>query len=270
MKGVSKILAAAVACLAIPAVTQAATATYTWGTYQTASDQNFTTNVSAAIPVVGGAASVPAGSFIRFTLNGTFVGDANTAANIAGGASVGVTQPTVLGLGSFAMTITDSGPTQLSPVAVLGNSTANIPTAFDVRKKGVVLATDGSIGIGSPAALANLLTGGINAGNVDVTDASQYSKLTYGVGTPASIFTDLRYNAVSGGVVTLTPTLPLASQAFVSVGTTAAPSYSVRNAGAGDTITGPGNLIVTVTPEPTSLAVLGIAGAGLMARRRKA
>lgn len=269
MTRIFEILVAAIVSVLIPATARAATVTYTWGTYQTASDQNFVNNVSAPVPIVGGQAFVSAGSFIRFSLNATVNGDINSAANIAGGTSIDIAQPAVLGLGTVSISIANSNPTQLTPVAVLGNSTANIPSIFDVRQSGVVLASDGSVGVGSPPAFKNLLAAGINAGNVDVTEPMSYNKLVYGVGTLVSVFTDLRYSALGGGAVTLTPNLPLASQAFVTPGKTLSPSYTTRTATTSDVIVGPGNLVVGF-PEPSGLTVVGLAVAGLMARRRKA
>ena len=268
LKGVSKILAAAVAVLAIPAASQAASVVLSYTTVQYSQSSTFASGVTTvAVPAAGGTVAVPnAGYYLRFNVSATVVGDNNAAF-----AAADPSQPTVLGLASFGANVTSSVAGAASPVNTTGvaiatgsTSSAVVNSVFGTTSKGVV-AADGSIGTG---ALANLIAGGNVAGSIDNTDGANNNKLTVGTGTGSTLFTGVRY--LINGSTTLTAILPTTSMAFVTTGAAGVPpTYANRNFAATDTLTGPGNLVI-VTPEPTSLAVLGIAGASLMARRRKA
>ena len=280
----SQIAAAfAVASLVLPSVSRAASTVLTYFNVQTSTSPNFTvattTTWPTGTPVTLSDTSVPI--YLRYSVRAAVTNNANPGATSgylidADEDGIGETpQPITLGIGAFGAYVTNTS-SQITPVANGGQGTAVVNSQFaSVSSSGTIIGNN----VGNSTTPASFIAGGTNSGAVNAGVAGNLNRLNIGANpTPANnnLFTNLRFLIPAGysGSDTITTNIPNTSFAFVANNTTGnatdAPTYTNRNFSSNtDTLTGPGAITV-ITPEPTSLAVLGIAGAGLLARRRKA
>ena len=263
----------------VPTVAHAAVATFVYDSAQIATNSAFSTGVQT-VPIVGNTLTVPQGDFFRFGMAVTVTGtdQVNPAAALPYSTDVQA-QPATLGLTAFGLSLADSNNTIATPVIASGGlTTAKLNSQLDsVGDKGVPDAS-GNIGIDSPA---NAIAAGylINASTFDPSDPTQLTHIEVGSTTPNdNVFTVLAYSTGSAGTVTLSGNITNNTVSFanyVSGGTddNTPPVYANRNFTTGeDSIVGPGNLTVVVTPvpEPASLGLLGVGAFGLLTRRRSA
>ena len=261
----SFVVAACVTTL-VPAASKAAVVTFAYTGLQTATNSTFTTGLAnvalVGTPATGYSAIVGAGLFFRYTMNVTVTGSANPAA--ASGYNAVILQPVLLGLNSFGQTITSSNPAAAVPLGAVGAAgTVSLSSLFDVKGKGTVIATG----------LTGLAGGLLLGGNFDASNPGVYPKLAIGVPGPTNIYSDLTWQHLTGGTTTISAVFPANAVALVTASAVGdagtPPTYATRAPDAGDTIIGPGSIVISA-PEPASLAVLGLSAIGLMTRRRKA
>lgn len=250
MKETVKVLTAAAACLVVPAAAHAAIATFSYNTIQYAATLNGTYFSATQL---GNLVILPAAGFIRFNLAVRVTGNPNAAT--ASAYNTTTAQPANLGLNSFGQNIVPSNAAGV-PVVGTGNRVANV---FDVRSNGTLTGN-----------ALNGISGGVLPANIDGSDAGTFAKANIGTGTPATnIYTQQVVQIINDVVLNSTIT-DLAFVVNATVGDASTPpTYTARIAGTGDTVVGPGALNVTLGPEPAALSVLGVAGVGLLVRRRK-
>jgi len=189
LKGVSKILAAAVAVLAIPAASQAATVVLTYDAVTVFSGPNLT-GTSTNFGTVS-AVTVPAGGSIRYNVRATVTNNANTASP----AYTDLAQPAQLGIGGFGARVTQPTPVLTPRIGSGTTSTVQINTLFaSVSNAGTVDAAAGGIGTGLPA---TFIAGGTNSGAVDASIVT--NRFTIGTSTTP---TETCCSAVSASTTT--------------------------------------------------------------------
>ena len=264
-------IAAGAAAVLIPVASEAATVTYTYFNVQTsATSASSNSSFTNATLGAGNTLTVAPGTFVRFSIVASVTGNANTGI----GDYSDTAQPANLGLGAVGFNISDSNAASVALNISGGQARGSVNANFvSVNTNGIAAASQIAGLAGSN--IANL----INASN-----PAQTPRLSIGAETGGStnannlVVTNLTYQAVAGGSSTIAPTFGAQDTAVIIPFTAGTadnpPTYTNRTLvnGVGDTVTGPGNLVINVTgtPEPASLSVLGAAAIGVLARRRRA
>ncbi len=221
---------AAAAMASVPAISHASIAvtfSYDTSTLMYSTSSNFAT--FTAVPIVGGAVSVPVNDYFRFGVDVSVTGDTNPSSGGTYDQTNGSTQPANLGLAAFGFAFNLSSPvttlapfqrgagTQASPYT----SRAAVSTSFGTTSQGNVNILTGQVGTGGA-----YLSGGNNVNVVGTT--SNYPVITVGAGSGGTqAFTNLIYKAgPAAGQSTITAIIPTGADAITILDPTYTPSTS--------------------------------------------